>query len=47
LVKLLRKLPLGRPGKRWSDNLKRGLRKMGFEYGSWVDWLKIMLMDRF
>ena len=32
-----RKKPLGRPRRRWEDNIKMDLREVGFDYGEWID----------
>ena len=38
---LVRKLegtrPLGRPGRRWEDNIKTDLREVGGGFGDWID----------
>jgi hypothetical protein len=30
--------PLGRPRRRWEDNIKMDLRKIGFEDVNWIHW---------
>ena len=32
-----RKRPLGRPRRRWEDNIRMGLEEMGINAGNWVD----------
>ena len=32
-----RKRPLGRPRRRWNDNIKMGLQEVGFEGMDWID----------
>jgi len=32
-----RKRPLGRPRRRWEDNIEMNFQKMGCEYTAWVD----------
>jgi hypothetical protein len=32
------KRPLGRPRRRWEDNIKMGLREIGIDGGNWI-WL--------
>ena len=32
------KIPLGRPRRRWEDNIKMDLEKIGINAGNWVDW---------
>ena len=34
------KRPLGRPKRRWEDNIKKDLREVG-EGGDWMGWLRI------
>jgi hypothetical protein len=34
--KIRRKGPLGRPRRRWDDNLKVGLKKVGWEGVDWI-----------
>jgi hypothetical protein len=31
------KRPLGRPGRRWVDNIEIGLREIGWDGGDWID----------
>ena len=31
------KSPLGRPRRRWEDNIRMGLEEMGINAGNWVD----------
>ena len=31
------KRPLGRPRRRWEDNIRMGLREIGMHAGNWVD----------
>jgi hypothetical protein len=31
------KRPLGRPRRRWVDNIKMGLREIGWDGGDWID----------
>jgi hypothetical protein len=31
------KRPLGRPRRRWVDNIKIGLREIGWDGGDWID----------
>jgi len=31
------KRPLGRPGRRWEDNIKRGLQEVGCRGMGWID----------
>ena len=31
------KRPLGRPSRRWEDNIKMDLREVGCESGEWID----------
>jgi hypothetical protein len=31
------KRPLGRPGRRWEDNIKMGLREIGWGGMEWID----------
>ena len=31
------KRPLGRPGRRWEDNIRMDLEEMGINAGNWVD----------
>jgi hypothetical protein len=47
VAKPLRKLLLGRPGRRWKDNIKIYLRKMDFYDGSWMDLAENRVSDRF
>jgi hypothetical protein len=35
--------PLGKPRRRWEDNIKRDLREMGFGDVDWIHWAQ----DRF
>jgi hypothetical protein len=30
--------PLGRPRRRWEDNIKRGLQEVGGSCGDWMEW---------
>jgi hypothetical protein len=30
--------PLGRPRRRWEDNIKMDLRGIGFRDADWIDW---------
>jgi hypothetical protein len=30
--------PLGRPRRRWKDNIKMDLREIGFGYVDWIHW---------
>jgi hypothetical protein len=30
--------PLGRPRRRWEDNIKMDLREIGFGYVDWIQW---------
>ena len=32
-----RKRPLGRPRRRWEDNIRMDLEEIGFNAGNWVD----------
>jgi hypothetical protein len=32
--------PLGRPRRRWEDNIKMDLREIGFGYVDWIHWAK-------
>jgi len=32
---------LGRPGRRWEDNIRMDLRKMGWEGVDWIIWFRI------
>ena len=32
------KRPLGRPRRRWEDNLRLDLEEIGVNAGNWVDW---------
>ena len=32
-----RKRPLGRPRRRWEDNIRMGLEEIGIDAGNWVD----------
>jgi hypothetical protein len=32
------KTPLGRPGRRWEDNIKMDLREIGFGDVDWIHW---------
>ena len=34
------KRPLGRPRRRWEDNIKMDLREVGCDAGNWTDLLK-------
>jgi hypothetical protein len=31
-----RKRPLGRPGRRWDDNIRMGLREIGIDGANWI-----------
>ena len=31
------KRPLGRPRRRWEDNIKMGLREVGYDGGDWIN----------
>ena len=33
--------PLGRPRRRWEDNIRMDLEEIGINAGNWVDWLTI------
>jgi hypothetical protein len=33
--------PLGRPKRRWEDNIKMDLREIGFGDVDWIHWLRI------
>jgi hypothetical protein len=33
--------PLGRPRRRWEDNIKMDLREIGFGDVDWIIWLRI------
>ena len=33
--------PLGRPRRRWEDNIRMDLEEMGINTRNWVDWLRI------
>ena len=35
------KRPLGRPRRRWEDNIKIDLQEMGCEGMDWIGWLRI------
>ena len=35
------KRPLGRPGRRWEDNIKMDLQEVGLRVGTGLSWLKI------
>jgi hypothetical protein len=39
--KLEGKRPLGRQRRRWEDNIKTDLEKIGFEGVNWIIWLMI------
>ena len=32
------KIPLGRPRRRWEDNIRMDLEEIGINAGNWVDW---------
>ena len=32
------KRPLGRPRRRWEDNIRMDLEEIGMSAGNWVDW---------
>ena len=32
------KRPLGRPRRRWEDNIRMDLEEIGINAGNWVDW---------
>jgi hypothetical protein len=34
-------IPLGRPKRRWVDNIKMDLREIGWEGVDWMQWLRI------
>jgi hypothetical protein len=36
-----RKRPLGRPRRRWEDNIKVDLREIGFDGANWTRWFRI------
>ena len=36
-----KKRPLGRPRRRWEDNIKMDLQEVGGGCGDWMDWLRI------
>ena len=36
-VKPTGKRPLGRPRRRWEDNIRMGLKEIGINAGNWVD----------
>jgi hypothetical protein len=35
------KRPLGRPGRRWEDNIKMDLREIGIDGANWIQLLRI------
>jgi hypothetical protein len=35
------KRPLGRPRRRWEDNIKMDLRETGIAWANWIQWLRI------
>ena len=35
------KRPLGRPRRRWEDNIKMDLQEVGGSHGDWMSWLRI------
>jgi hypothetical protein len=35
------KRPLGRPRRRWVDNIKMDLREIGLDVGSWIDLAEV------
>jgi hypothetical protein len=35
------KRPLGRPRRRWMDNIKMDLREIGWDDMDWIIWLRI------
>ena len=35
------KRPLGRPRRRWEDNIKMDLQEVGGGRGDWMEWLRI------
>jgi len=37
VVKIERKRPLGRPRRRWEDNIKMNLQKVGYGDTDWID----------
>ena len=37
LVKPTGKTPLGRPGRRWEDNIRMDLEEIGINAGNWAD----------
>ena len=36
--KTIGKRPLGRPRRRWEDNIRMDLEEIGINAGNWVDW---------
>jgi hypothetical protein len=34
------KRSLGRPRRRWGDNIRTGIREMGWEGVDWIHWLR-------
>ena len=40
------KRPLGRPRRRWEDNIKMDLREVGCDPGEWIDNSNILIMSR-
>jgi hypothetical protein len=34
------KRPLGRPRRRWEDNIKMDVREIGIEGANWIGWLR-------
>ena len=35
------KRPLGRPRRRWEDNIRMDLQEVGLGYEDWIVWLRI------
>ena len=35
------KRPLGRPRRRWEDNIRMDLKEVGIDTRNWVDWARI------
>ena len=36
------KRPLGRPRRRWEDNIRMDLGEIGINAGNWVDWRELL-----